>query len=186
MCVWCAYVISACQKKKRKNSVSCWQISWMSYYPSVQLLIIVPLFWDVNNWRISSVHIFLAREARALRSLFFFFFWTQSPKFVDFWHFCNLFCLSMIKVQFYNVFWNFFLKLCSFFKRFLFLQKFSILHSHLLSFQMKFNTPYVLPNFGIQSIIFQNFQVFSKHLYLLLLKSILSKIFAAILLCFLK
>ena len=50
----------------------------------------------------------------------------------------------------------FFLKLCSFFKRFLFLQKFSILHSHLLSFQMKFNTPYVLPNFGIQSIIFQN------------------------------
>ena len=131
---------------------------------------------------------FLACEARALRSLFFFFFffWTQSPKFVDFWHFCNLFCLSMIKVQFYNVFWNFFLKLCSFFKRFLFLQKFSILHSHLLSFQMKFNTSYVLPNFGIQSIIFQNFQVFSKHLYLLLLKSILSKIFAAILLCFLK
>ena len=120
-----------------------------------------------------------------LRSLFFFFFFfsRQSPKFVDFWHFCNLFCLSMIKVQFYNVFWNFFLKLCSFFKRFLFLQKFSILHSHLLSFQMKFNTPYVLPNFGIQSIIFQNFQVFSKHLYLLLLKSILSKIFAAILLC---
>ena len=89
-------------------------------------------------------------------------------------------------MQFYNVFWNFFLKLCSFFKRFLFLQKFSILHLHLLSFQMKFNTPYVLPNFGIQSIIFQNFQVFSKHLYLLLLKSILSKIFAAILLCFLK
>ena len=28
-------------------------------------------------------------------------------------NFCNLLCLSMIKVQFYNVFWNFFLKLCS-------------------------------------------------------------------------
>ena len=47
---------------------------------------------------------FLACEARALRSLFFFFFFflcRQSPKFVDFWHFCNLFCLSMIKMQFY-------------------------------------------------------------------------------------
>ena len=66
---------------------------------------------------------FLARcKARVLKSLLSSFSSCGDvfPKFVDFWHFYNLICWSMIRVHFYNVFKNFFLNFVHFSKDFYF------------------------------------------------------------------
>ena len=51
----CVSMMCVCNFSLPKNSVSCWQISWMSYIPSMQLLIIVPLFGALCIIRLSCI-----------------------------------------------------------------------------------------------------------------------------------